>query len=131
MRLLLFAALAAATSSLVLAGAAAETETSSVVIPLYNGPAPVGDGTTQDEAPEITVYQPAHPNGAAMVICPGGGYGGLVIGPEGHGIAQWLNAHGITGVVLKYRLPRGHAMVPLLDAQQAIRLVRARSNELG
>jgi acetyl esterase/lipase len=63
------------------------------------------------------------------VICPGGGYGGLVTGPEGHGIAAWLNQHGITGVVLEYRLPAGRPFVPLLDAQRAIRLVRARARE--
>jgi len=65
------------------------------------------------------------------VICPGGGYGGLVTGAEGHGIAQWLNAHGITGVVLEYRLPKGNAFVPLLDAQRAIRTVRSRAKEWG
>jgi acetyl esterase/lipase len=59
------------------------------------------------------------------VICPGGGYGGLVTKGEGHGIAAWLNAHGITGIVLEYRLPAGRAYVPLFDAQQAIRTVRA------
>lgn len=69
--------------------------------------------------------------GAAMVICPGGGYGGLVTGPEGTGIARWLNRHGITGIVLEYRLPRGRALVPLLDAQRAIRTVRARAGEWG
>ena len=45
--------------------------------------------------------------------------------PEGHGIAQWLNRHGITGVVLEYRMPAGRSFVPLLDAQRAIRTVRA------
>ena len=59
-----------------------------------------------------------------MVICPGGGYGGLVTGAEGHGIAKWFNQHGITGIVLEYRLPRGRSFVPLLDAQRAIRTVR-------
>jgi hypothetical protein len=58
------------------------------------------------------------------IICPGGGYGGLVTGAEGHGIAQWLKGHGITGVVLEYRLPKGKAFVPLLDVQRAIRTVR-------
>lgn len=65
------------------------------------------------------------PNGAAIVICPGGGYGGLVTKGEGHGIAAWLNKQGITGIVLEYRLPAGRPYVPLLDAQQAIRTVRA------
>ncbi|MEI9893742.1 MAG: alpha/beta hydrolase [Chthoniobacter sp.] len=98
---------------------------------LWNGHAPVGDGTYQTEDAEITLYRASHANGAAMVICPGGGYGGLVMGPEGQGIALWLNQHGISGVVLKYRLPRGNCMVPLLDAQRAIRTVRFHSKEWG
>ena len=51
------------------------------------------------------------------------------MGAEGHGIAQWLNNHGITGVVLQYRLPKGRSFVPLEDAQRAIRLVRHRAKE--
>lgn len=101
------------------------------VLPLWNGQAPNGDGTTATDDGEITVYKAASPNRAAMVICPGGGYGGLVMGAEGSGIAQWLNQHGVTGVVLKYRLPKGRAMVPLLDAQRAIRLTRLHSKEWG
>lgn len=96
---------------------------------LWNSHAPVGDGTFQTEDAEITIHRPSQPNGAAVVICPGGGYGGLVMGAEGSGIAQWLNQHGVTGVVLKYRLPRGNSTVPLLDAQRAIRTVRTRSKE--
>ena len=95
---------------------------------LWSELAPVGDGATEassDANAFITVHQAEKPNGAAVVICPGGGYGGLVVGPEGHGIAAWLNQHGITGVVLEYRLPRGRHGVPLLDAQRAIRTVRA------
>ena len=70
-------------------------------IALWNGHAPVGDGQFEEADAWITVHQPARANGTAVVICPGGGYGGLVTGPEGHGIAKWLNAHGITGVVLE------------------------------
>ncbi len=92
---------------------------------LWKGRAPIGDDRFADEDAWITVHHPAEANGAAVVICPGGGYGGLVVEPEGHGIAKWLNEHGVTGVVLEYRLPRGRSMVPLLDAQQAIRTVRA------
>jgi len=73
----------------------------------------------------ITIHRPAEGNGAAVVICPGGGYGGLVTGAEGHGIARWLNGHGIAGIVLEYELPRGRPLVPLHDAQRAIRLTRA------
>jgi acetyl esterase/lipase len=67
----------------------------------------------------------------AVVICPGGGYAGLAIGPEGHGIAQWLNRHGIAGIVLEYRMPRGNASVPLVDAQRAIRTVRLNAKSWG
>jgi acetyl esterase/lipase len=66
-----------------------------------------------------------------VVICPGGGYGTLVVGPEGHGIAAWLNGHGIAGVVLEYRLPMGRSFVPLLDAQRALRTVRANAEAWG
>ncbi|MGZ0173441.1 MAG: alpha/beta hydrolase [Planctomycetales bacterium] len=92
---------------------------------LWNGPAPIGDGTTEDVEVRLTLHRPAKPNGTAIVICPGGGYGGLVTGGEGHGIAKWLNGHGITGLVLEYRLPKGRSYVPLLDAQRAIRTARA------
>ena len=91
---------------------------------LWNGRAALGEGQFQETEVWITVHHPATPNGTAIVICPGGGYGGLVTGAEGHGIADWLNRHGITGVVLEYRLPAGRAQVPLLDAQRAIRTVR-------
>jgi acetyl esterase/lipase len=49
----------------------------------------------------------------------------LVTGAEGHGIARWLNEHGVTGIVLEYELPKGRPMVPLRDAQRAIRMARA------
>jgi acetyl esterase/lipase len=101
------------------------------VVSLWEGHSPVGDGTFQTEDAQITLYRPAHPNGACFVICPGGGYGTLVMGAEGSGIAQWLNQHGIAGVVLKYRLPHGNAMVPLLDAQRALRLTRMKAKDWG
>ncbi len=99
--------------------------------PLWNELAPIGDGKSEVAPAEaiITLHRPAQPNGVALVICPGGGYGIRVSGGEGHGIAAWLNTHGITGVVLDYRLPKGRSAVPLLDAQRAIRLVRARAKE--
>ena len=112
--------------------AAAEPER----LPLWNGAAPVGaPGSVETEAADafITVHLPAGtPAGTstpAVVICPGGGYGGLVTGPEGHGIAAWLNAHGIAGIVLEYRLPAGRPFVPLADASRAIRTVRAKAAE--
>lgn len=105
-------------------------------IGLWNGAAPTGapGGEATEEADAfVTVHLPeGRAEGAttpAVVICPGGGYGGLVTGPEGHGIAAWLTAHGIAGVVLEYRLPHGRAFVPLADASRAIRTVRARAAE--
>ena len=92
-------------------------------ISLWNGKAPAGEGKTVKADAFVTVHRPSKPNGTSMVICPGGGYGFLVMGAEGHGIAKWLNQHGITGIVLQYRLPRGNRFVPLLDAQRAIRLL--------
>jgi acetyl esterase/lipase len=79
----------------------------------------------------LTVYLPSGVNRptAAVVICPGGGYVRLAMIHEGHEVARWLNTLGIAGIVLKYRMPNGHADVPLSDAQQALRLVRERSAE--
>jgi acetyl esterase/lipase len=90
-------------------------------------------GVTQ---PTITVYPaPAEKNtGAAMLICPGGGYWDLYWELEGEEVAQWLNSIGVTGIVLKYRVPRRAgeperepARRPLQDAQRAIRMVRSRA----
>jgi len=98
---------------------------------LWNGRAPIGDGKFEQADAQITVHKAEKPNGAACVICPGGGYGGLVTGPEGHSIAAWLNRHGITGIVLEYRLPAGRSSVPLLDAQRAMRTARANAKAWG
>ena len=98
---------------------------------LWPEQAPMGEGKFEKAGAPITIHLPVAGlgNGAAVVICPGGGYGGLVTGGEGHGIARWLNEHGIAGVVLEYRLPGGLYQRPLLDAQRAIRLVRAHAAE--
>ncbi len=96
---------------------------------LWNHHVPIGGGKFAKEEAWITVHRPRVANGAAVVICPGGGYHVKMMEPEGHGIARWLNRHGITGVVLDYRLPAGRPYVPLLDAQRAIRMVRANSRE--
>jgi len=100
---------------------------------LWNGRAPIGDGKFEQGGARITVYKPekGKGNGAAIVICPGGGYGGLAIEPEGHGIARWLNRHGIAGIVLEYRMPAGRPHVPLLDAQRALRTVRSNAKDWG
>ncbi|MEK7954177.1 alpha/beta hydrolase [Luteolibacter soli] len=101
------------------------------VFPLWPDQAPIGDGTFEKTDAKLTLHRPEKPNGTALVICPGGGYGTLVKDPEGHGIAKWLNAQGITGVVLEYRLPNGRSKVPLLDAQRALRTVRANAKDWG
>jgi acetyl esterase/lipase len=98
-------------------------------ISLWDNDAPVGEDKREASDAWISVHRPTESNGSAVVICPGGGYGGLVTGAEGHGIAAWLNRHGITGIVLEYRLPKGRSMVPLLDAQRALRMARNRSAE--
>jgi len=91
--------------------------------------APDGQGGNTPATTTLTIHRAEKPNGAAMVICPGGGYGGLVMEGEGHGIARWLNSHGITGLVLEYRLPQGKSKVPLLDARRAIRLARSHAED--
>ena len=79
--------------------------------------------------PDITVYRAEHPNGMAVIMCPGGGYARLAMNHEGHDMAPWFNTQGITYVVLKYRMPNGHNEVPFSDVEQAIRLVRQHAAE--
>ena len=88
--------------------------------------------------PTLTVYKPAKDkaNGTAVIICPGGGYARLAIDHEGFDVAKRLNEMGVTAFGLKYRLPNDQSqpdksIAPLLDAQQAIRLVRQRATEFG
>ena len=81
--------------------------------------------------PVLVVRRPARPNGAAMLVLPGGGYGFLSYDNEGVSQADWLNARGITAFILLYRLPgegwTRREDVPLQDAQRAMRLIRARA----
>lgn len=90
--------------------------------------ASIGRGNFENANATLTVFRPQKPNGTAFVICPGGGYGQVVKG-EGAPIAKWLNEHGITGVVLNYRLPKGNPHRPLSDVRRAIRLTRHRAND--
>lgn len=82
---------------------------------------------------EIFVYLPKKEinTGAAVVICPGGGYSKVTMGSEGFRIAEWLTQQGVAGIVLKYRLPYGHYKIPLGDAQRTLRLVRYKAEEWG
>lgn len=96
--------------------------------PLWPDKAPGALGDSANDIPTLTVYLPAegHATGAAMVICPGGGYGGLAA-HEGKDYALWLAEHGVTGFVLKYRLgSHGYRHPRMLeDAARAVRTVRA------
>ena len=79
----------------------------------------------------MTCYLPETPNGITVMICPGGGYDHLAITHEGHDLAPWFNAQGITYIVLKYRLPKDGVNYPLIDAQQAMIIVREHAKEWG
>lgn len=96
--------------------------------------APGAVGTEDRDRPSLTIYLPAseRATGSAVVVCPGGGYGGLATGHEGKDIADWLLSQGVAAFVLKYRLgPRYHHPAPLQDAQRALRMVRSRAAEWG
>ncbi len=119
-------------------------------IPLYDGQVPNSKESDLNEQrkatnavrishvinPEIEVYLPSksHANGKAVLICPGGGYKILAWDKEGTDIAKWLNGQGIAGIVLKYRLPEDESNIapdksPLMDAQQAMKLIRLNTEE--
>lgn len=116
------------------------------VLPLYSGSIPDSKPSQVQETsvtetggvrisnvvqPTLTVFMPARDkaNGTSVIICPGGGYARLSIDSEGYDVAKRLNEMGVAAFVLKYRLPNGQSqpdksIAPLLDAQQALRLVR-------
>ncbi len=99
---------------------------------LWPGGAPGAMGDEPVDKPNITVYLPPKDkaNGAAVLICPGGGYGGLAVEHEGKQIAHWLNSNGLAGIILRYRLgPRYHHPAPMQDAHRAMRIVRSRATE--
>ena len=104
------------------------------------GEAPTADAQwiTNVTRPTISVFRPTADKNAriALIICPGGGYWNLAWDKEGEEVAAWANSLGITGVVLKYRVPRRPgepealpAPGPLLDAQRAVSIVRSRAVE--
>jgi acetyl esterase/lipase len=97
---------------------------------LYGAPGALG--ADDKDVPTLTPFLAENPNGAAIVICPGGGYGGLA-GHEGKDYALWFNSMGIHAFVLKYRLGSGGYRHPrmLEDAARALRTVRSRCSEWG
>ena len=77
------------------------------------------------EGARLTIYHPAVDSlSVAIVMCPGGGYDHLAVTHEGHDMAPWMNSLGITYAVLEYRLPRRQSLVPLTDAEEAVRTMR-------
>jgi acetyl esterase/lipase len=131
-----------------------------LVVELWPGPAPGDVGIAGQEKtrihpselvgntllvtnvtrPSLTLYPPpaGKNTGTAMIICPGGGYHDLFWELEGEEVAAWLNAQGMTGIILKYRVPRRPGdkkgvppLGPLLDAQRAVSTVRSRVAEWG
>ena len=80
-------------------------------------------------SPRLHVFLAKNPNGKAVIMCPGGGYAGVMMTYEGTDMADWYNAQGISYFVLEYRMPNGHYDVPLSDAEQAIRMVREHADE--
>ena len=101
-------------------------------VPLWPDGAPGALGSSASDIPTLTPYLPDGTNssGAAMVICPGGGYGALAP-HEGNDYALWLNQHGVTCFVLKYRLGSNGYRHPAMlnDAARAVRWVRAHADE--
>src|SRR5665213_1627972 len=99
---------------------------------LWNGAAPGSQGDKPEDIPTLTSYVPkSGATGAAFVVCPGGGYGGLA-DHEGKPPAEWLNSLGITAFVLKYRLgPKYHYPYITGDVLRAMRVVRANAAAWG
>jgi acetyl esterase/lipase len=95
---------------------------------LWSAGAPLATGTEERDTPWLWLYPAppeSSPSGAAIIVCPGGGYGGLATAHEGNEVAKFLNSRGIHAFVLKYRLAPYRHPVPMLDVQRAIRLVRS------
>lgn len=110
-------------------------------IKLYPNGAPEGKLCTENEVSYETewitfvsearmyMYQPDKQNHkrTSVLICPGGGYGGLAVQKEGVEIAEWFNKLGVTAFVLYYRMPFTHHQVPLNDAKMAMQIIRSKS----
>jgi acetyl esterase/lipase len=106
--------------------------------PNHNGmfePEKMLDGMRVQNVSEAVLYiylpEKSKHTGAAVVICPGGGYWIEAMDHEGFKMAEWLKDQGLAGIVLKYRLPYGHHSIPSDDARQAVRIVRKHAAEWG
>lgn len=126
-----FAALATVTLISVVHTGSVTAEPNTIL--LWPQGAPGALGKEADDTPTLIAYKVANESNTrtAIVVCPGGGYGGLAMDHEGHAIARWLNEHGVSAFICDYRhrgKGYGHP-APLQDVQQAIRTVRANSKE--
>ena len=103
----------------------AQAQEKGMKMELWPNGAMVASSDKEDKA-ELTVYLPdaKKATGRAVVCCPGGGYSHLAMDHEGHQWATFFNNQGIALIVLKYRMPHGNPMVPISDAEQAIKTVR-------
>lgn len=81
--------------------------------------------------PELWIYPAKNPNGQCIIDCPGGGYKYLSTDNEGTMMIDWMNTHGITFVIFKYRLPNGHWEVPTEDARAAVKYMRENAKKYG
>src|SRR3954470_4129495 len=99
-------------------------------INLWEGKAPGQKGETPEDIPAVQVFLPEKATGSAIVVCPGGGYGGRAA-HEGPVVGEWLAKNGVTAFVLRYRVgPKGyHHPIEMGDASRAMRLVRAHASE--
>jgi acetyl esterase/lipase len=125
--------LALLTLSLVLGGANADADAPKVEL-LWPKGAPGALGDTDKDKPSLTLFLPAadKATGTAVVVCPGGGYGGLGGWPhEGIAVGEWMKQRGVAAFVLKYRCAPYRHPAPLQDVQRAMRTVRARAKEWG
>ena len=100
---------------------------------LWPSGAPNAKGDAETDQPAMFVYRPEKQNGCAVIVFPGGGYGGLATDHEGHQIGRFYNEHGVTAFVVHYRLgSKGyHHPTQLNDAKRAIRTVRHHAKKFG
>lgn len=120
-----------AAAAMVTAAAALQAQTPTTEL-LWPEGAPGAVGAEELDKPALTTWLAAKPNGAAVLVCPGGGYGALAMDHEGKQIAEWYNSFGVSAFILKYRLgPRYRHPAPLDDARRAMRMIRERAPKLG
>lgn len=117
-------------TALLLTCSAAAYSQKGTTMELWPKGAAVTSPDEKDKA-EITVYLPSEKKatGRAVVCCPGGGYTHLAMDHEGHQWATFFNNQGIALIVLKYRMPHGNRLIPISDAEEAVKLVRRHATE--